>query len=178
MDFAVQKAEVLGEHAEKILESPSFFNARWLNATYRTKQWQGDIESIVSQANDDILSIQSTAGKNAPALMAHYYETLSLERARQFMDSIKQASEGDFNGESSGRALLILGIVFLVAYIVIMGWANQYTDVLKYFELIFGNAVFIATVAAVYLASWGCDSNLNDLPYRKAAAAEEEHAQN
>ena len=90
----------------------------------------------------------------------------------------KQVSEGDFNGESSGRALLILGIVFLVAYIVIMGWANQYTDVLKYFELIFGNAVFIATVAAVYLASWGCDSNLNDLPYRKVAVAEEEHAQN
>ena len=95
MDFAVQKAEVLGEHAEKILESPSFFNARWLNATYRTKQWQGDIESIVSQASDDILSIQSTAGKNAPALMAHYYETLSLERARQFVDSIKQASESN-----------------------------------------------------------------------------------
>ena len=90
----------------------------------------------------------------------------------------KQVSEGDFSGESSGRVLLIFGIVFLVAYVVIMGWANQYTDILKYFELIFGNAVFIATVAAVYLASWGCDSNLNDLPYRKVAAAEEESAQN
>lgn len=93
--FAKKKAESLGEYADKIIESPAFFNPKWLNATYRAKQWQGDIEGIVAQASDDIVSIQSTAGKNAPALMAHYYETLSMDRAKQFVESMKEASEAD-----------------------------------------------------------------------------------
>lgn len=93
--FAKKKAEVLGEYAEKIIESPAFFNPKWLNATYRAKQWQGDIDSIVAQASDDIVSIQSMAGKNAPALLAHYYETLSMDRAKQFVESMREASEGD-----------------------------------------------------------------------------------
>ena len=93
--FAKRKAEVLGEYGDKIIESPAFFNPKWLNATYRAKLWQGDIESIITQASDDICSIQSIAGKNAPALMAHYYETLSMDRARQFVESMQQASESD-----------------------------------------------------------------------------------
>lgn len=95
LSFAKKKAEVLGEYADKIIESPAFFNPKWLNATYRTKQWQGDIDSIVTQASDDIVTIQSIAGKNAPALMAHYYETLSMERAKQFVESMQEASEND-----------------------------------------------------------------------------------
>jgi DNA polymerase III epsilon subunit family exonuclease len=91
--FAKKKAEALGEYADKIIESPAFFNPKWLNATYRTKQWQGDIDSIVAQASDDIVSIQSMAGKNAPALLAHYYETLSMDRAKQFVESMREASE-------------------------------------------------------------------------------------
>jgi len=93
--FAKKKAEALGEYADKIVESPAFFNPKWLNATYRAKQWQGDIEGIVTQASDDIATIQSVAGRNAPALMAHYYETLSMDRAKQFVESIQEASESD-----------------------------------------------------------------------------------
>lgn len=93
--FAKKKAEALGEYADKIIESPAFFNPKWLNATYRAKQWQGDIESIITQASDDIFSIQSVAGKNTPALLAHYYETLSMDRAKQFVESMQEASESD-----------------------------------------------------------------------------------
>ena len=93
--FAEKKAAVLGECANKVLESPAFFNPRWLNATYRTKQWQEDVENIVNQASADIFNIQSIAGKNAPALIAHYYETLSLDRAKEFVKSMQQADEGE-----------------------------------------------------------------------------------
>lgn len=104
--FARKKAEVLGEYTDKILESPAFFNSKWLNATYRAKQWQGDIENIVSQASDDIVVIQSTAGKNAPALMAHYYETLSMDRAKQFVASMQDASEmGALDAPEEERAV-------------------------------------------------------------------------
>ena len=95
MSFAKKTAKVLGEHADKIIESPAFFNPKWLNATYRAKQWQEDIENIVTQASGDIVSIQTIAGKNAPALMAHYYETLSMDRAKQFVKSMKEASEAE-----------------------------------------------------------------------------------
>lgn len=93
--FAKKKAEVLGEYADKIIESPAFFNHKWVNTTCRAKQWQGDIESIITQASDDIVTIQTTAGKNTPALMAHYFETLSMDRAKQFVESMKEASESE-----------------------------------------------------------------------------------
>ena len=91
--YAAKKAEALGERAEKIIDSPAFFNPKWLNATYREKQWKGDIETIIRQAADDLCSIQSVGGKNTPALLAHYYETLSLDRAKQFIDSMQTASD-------------------------------------------------------------------------------------
>ncbi|MBQ2987641.1 MAG: DUF1351 domain-containing protein [Clostridia bacterium] len=97
--FAKKKAEVLGEYADKIVESPAFFNPKWLNATYREKQWKADIEATVGQASSDIRSIQSAAGKNAPALMAHYYETLSLARAEQFMASLNESKQEEPEAE-------------------------------------------------------------------------------
>ena len=104
--YAKKKAEILGECADKIVESPAFFNPKWLNATYKEKQWKTDIENIVGQASGDIRSIQSVAGKNAPALMAHYYETLSLDRAKQFMESIKQASAEEEPEENEDGGIL------------------------------------------------------------------------
>ena len=106
ISFAKKKAEILGEYADKIIESPAFFNDKWLNATCKTKQWQDSIEDIITQAADDIVSIQSVAGKNAPALMAHYYETLSMDRAKQFVEAMKEASEADsFDGAEDDSAV-------------------------------------------------------------------------
>ena len=95
LSFAKEKAKMLGEHADKIINSPVFFNPKWLNATCRAKQWQGEIEGIIERASNDIVIIQSTAGKNAPALMAHYYETLSMERAKPFVESMQDVSGVD-----------------------------------------------------------------------------------
>ena len=89
LQFAKSKAAILGDYAGKILDSPAFFNEKWLNASCREKQWREDVENIIIRVADDMSSIQSTAGKNAPALMAHYYETLSLERAKQFVESLQ-----------------------------------------------------------------------------------------
>ncbi|MBQ2377298.1 MAG: DUF1351 domain-containing protein [Clostridia bacterium] len=94
MTYAKNGASKLGESGDKILESPAFFNPKWLNATYRAKQWQDDIDTTLARAADDIPRIKAVAGDNAPALMAHYYETLSMDRAKQFIDSM-QMSKGD-----------------------------------------------------------------------------------
>ena len=105
IEYAVKKASVLGEYAGKIIESPAFFNQKWLNASYKTKQWQSDIESIVDQASKDIFSIQAIAGNNAPAMLAHYYETLSMDRAKQFAESMREAREiEDFDFAKEDKA--------------------------------------------------------------------------
>ena len=45
--YAKLKAEVLGEYADKILQRPSFFNPKWLNASYKTKQWREDVRRLL-----------------------------------------------------------------------------------------------------------------------------------
>lgn len=86
--FIKEKLGVLGEYADKVISSPAFFNEKWLLASCKPKQWQSEVEQKILQASDDIFSIQSTAGNHTNALLAHYYETLSLERAKNFIESI------------------------------------------------------------------------------------------
>lgn len=90
--FAKEKAAVLGEQGDKVISSPAFFNSKWLNTSYRTKEWQKDIEEKISNAVNAVQTIQMTAGEHTPALLAYYYETLSLDRAKQFINSIKEAA--------------------------------------------------------------------------------------
>lgn len=90
--FAKARATVLGEYADKITESPVFFNPKWLNASCKAKQWQEDVENLITRASDDLSVIQSTAGKTAPALMSHYYQTLSMDSVKEFAASLKEAN--------------------------------------------------------------------------------------
>ncbi len=92
MNYAKNKAVSLGDYAEKVLNSPAFFNERWLNATYRDKQWQRDVDEIISSAADNIQSIRVTAGSNTSALLAHYYQTLSMDGVKNFIRDIDEAS--------------------------------------------------------------------------------------
>ena len=102
--FAKKKSAFLGEYADRIIESPAFFDEKWLNASCGTKKWQKDIEIIIDKAADDIVTIRAVAGNDAPALMAHYYETLSIDRAKQFLESMKSASECEESIEIENEA--------------------------------------------------------------------------
>lgn len=85
MKYAKVKAEALGEYADKVLGSTAFFNEKWLNATYKTKDWQGDVDGIVQSAADSFEIIKNVGGKNKSALLAFYFDKLSLEGAEQFL---------------------------------------------------------------------------------------------
>ena len=85
MKYARGKAKALGEYADKVLESTAFFNEKWLNATYKTKDWQGDVDGIVQAAADSLEIIKNVGGKNKSALLAFYFDKLSLEGAEQFL---------------------------------------------------------------------------------------------
>jgi len=100
--YAHEQASKLGSYAEKITNSPAFFNSKWLNATYKEKQWRDDIDTIIQQAKTDLDTIQAVGGKNQGALLARYYETLSLEGAKEFIAVIETENvEEDLQSDNS-----------------------------------------------------------------------------
>ena len=86
MTYAKEKAEVLGEYANNVLESEAFFNDRWLNTTYKNKDWQADVDNIMINATDAFKTIQNVGGSNKGALMGFYLDKLSLDGAEKFME--------------------------------------------------------------------------------------------
>lgn len=90
--YAQEKAQALGEYAEKVLNSSSFFNERWLNASYKTKDWRSDIDTIISNAADDIQTIQAVGGNNTGAMLAHYFDKLSMDSMQDFQAALNDES--------------------------------------------------------------------------------------
>ena len=86
MAYARQQAAVLGEYADRVVESSAFFNPRWLNATYKIKDWKADIDQIVQDAAEAFQTIQSVGGEKKGALLGFYFDKLSLEGAEKFLE--------------------------------------------------------------------------------------------
>lgn len=93
IDYAMEKASMLGEYADKVVESKAFFDQRWLNATYKTKDWKADIDGIITNVSDDLETINSVGGKNKGALLGFYFDKLSLDGAQQFMEFASSDAE-------------------------------------------------------------------------------------
>ena len=85
MEYAREQASVLGQYADNVLDSQAFFNDRWLNATYKTKDWKADIDKKVSDAADTFETIKNVGGNNTGALLGFYFDKLSLDGAEQFL---------------------------------------------------------------------------------------------
>ena len=88
LDYAAESAKSLGEFSEKVLASQAFFNERWLNKTYKEKDWHSDIDSIVRRAADDIRTIHSDGGKNTGAMLGFYFDKLSMEGMQDFLKNL------------------------------------------------------------------------------------------
>ena len=86
MAYAKKEAKSLGEYANNVLKSSAFFNDRWLNVTYKTKDWQSDIDNIISNAASALKTINSIGGKKKGALLGFYFDKLSLEGAEEFLE--------------------------------------------------------------------------------------------
>lgn len=93
MEYAKNKADVLGELGQKIIESPMFFNKKWTNKTTSEKSIHDEIDNIIQNAAKDINTIQTTGGEHIPVLMARYYETLSMDGVSSFLENIVSSQE-------------------------------------------------------------------------------------
>ncbi len=88
--YSAAKASELGEIGAKIIANPKFFNTRWLNKTFKAKDYQSEINTILTNAASDIESIMTTGGDNADFMLAHYIETLSMDSVKKFTASVKE----------------------------------------------------------------------------------------
>ena len=93
MEYADAKAQVLGDAGQKVINSSAFFNPKWLNKTCSVKSYQDEINDIIQTAAKDINTIQSTGGDNVNVLMARYYETLSMDGVKSFIDTLESDTD-------------------------------------------------------------------------------------
>lgn len=85
--FAVEKSTVLGIYASSVINSPAFFNQRWLNASYKEKVWKSDILSIIEKAKNDISDILREANGNESIMLAYYFDKLSTDGLSEFVST-------------------------------------------------------------------------------------------
>ncbi len=91
--YARYKAGVLEELAENLIESRSFFNPRWLNASYSKRKWQKDIDAIIANAQVDLQKIDELPEETIPIARTQYFETLSYPSVEMFIKNLNVAKE-------------------------------------------------------------------------------------
>ncbi len=84
MNYAKNRALEFGEQGSKVIESPSFFNDRWLNKSYKQSSIVEEIGSKLEKSKEDIAYIKELPTKNRDVLLARYYETLSTDGLSDF----------------------------------------------------------------------------------------------
>ncbi len=82
----------LQKHLDNIIDSPAFFDAKWLNASCLRSTWKSAIILKIGNAVKDIGYILSLQTDNIPSILAHYYQTLSIDRVKVFIDSLQRAA--------------------------------------------------------------------------------------
>lgn len=82
----------LKEHIDKVFKSSAFFEKKWLNASYSSRQWQADITTKLEQVARDISYILSMEDKDKAIILAQYYQTLSMRQVEAFLDDLNQVS--------------------------------------------------------------------------------------
>lgn len=93
-DFAKEFAIVNGlkEHMEHIFNSPAFFDDKWLNTTCSKTNWKSAVSTKLGNAVQDIDYILSIKSESKASILAHYYQTLSMEKVGEFVNSLNKAS--------------------------------------------------------------------------------------
>lgn len=93
--YVHEKASVLGAHADRITGSPAFANPRWKNKTFKLGDVMKEIDAKVDAALRDLDTIAATGGDKARAMIARYYETLSMDGMAEFMADLDAAPGAD-----------------------------------------------------------------------------------
>lgn len=86
-------ANGLQEHMDNIFRSPAFFDLKWLNASCSKTTWKSEVSAKLRNATKDINHILSIQNENKASILAHYYQTLSMEKVEEFINSLMKAAQ-------------------------------------------------------------------------------------
>ena len=90
--YFFRRSGALGGLAARVLNSPAFFEAKWLNKTTSAKTWQTAVDAKITRTAWDLNSIQTTAGPHAGAVTAKYLETLSTAGLAEYRGQLTAVS--------------------------------------------------------------------------------------
>lgn len=107
--FYDKEAAPLGELANSLFGSPSFWNPKWDLKSTKAKTWQDEVREKIAQAAADVSSLQSAGGEHAPALIAKYLECQSMEEVLRFRDSLTAAEESTTVVEAADEQDNVIG---------------------------------------------------------------------
>lgn len=86
-------ANDLQEHMDNIFRSPAFFDVKWLNASCSKTIWKSEVSAKLRNVTKDINQILSIQNENKASILAHYYQTLSMEKVEEFVNSLMKAAQ-------------------------------------------------------------------------------------
>ena len=86
------KSACLGDLAQKVWDSPAFFESKWLNKTESVKNWKTAIDSKIAAAAQVLQMIRSTGGSQVPALTARYLENLDATGIADYSTRLAEIS--------------------------------------------------------------------------------------
>ena len=107
--FYDREATPLGELADALFASPSFWNPKWELKSAKAKMWQDEIREKIAQAAADLSSLQSAGGEHTPALIAKYLECQDMEQVHQFRESLTAAKEISITVEAADEQDNVVG---------------------------------------------------------------------
>ena len=90
--YFFRRSGALGGLAEQVLNSPAFFDEKWLNRSTSAKTWQTAVDEKITRISRDLNNIRTTAGPHAGAVTAKYLETLSTAGLAGFRSQITAAA--------------------------------------------------------------------------------------
>ena len=128
MSFAEGVLAGIGNNSDKIISSKAFFDDDWLKATYTDKKWKDAVTEKIASISRDISSIARTAGEKKAELLAVYYETLSMDSIKSFMNNISSETSDIKEAEDTDK---VIGYKVIKVY----GTSSQMSQIFDELEL-------------------------------------------
>ena len=123
-------SDVLGAYKDKIADSAAFIEDEWFTVKFTDKKWKDAVDAKMATIVQDINTIYNIGGDHKNALLARYYETLSLDNAKEYLENLKSDVSG--NLETVNDYDKTIGYKVLKIY----GTSRQMSQVLDELDLL------------------------------------------
>ena len=107
--FYYREAGPLGEFADQLFASDSFWDPKWDLKSTKARSWQDDIKAKIAQAAADLSSLQAAGGDIAPALVAKYLECQDMNQVMAFRASLNVAERSTTVVETADEQDRVIG---------------------------------------------------------------------